>query len=57
MVNLASRIEQATKQFDSRLLVSETVWRDLDQDRYPATDLGLVHLKGQSQPIRVYSLG
>jgi len=54
VVNLASRIEQATKQFNASLLVSEAVAKALDG---PAgTDLGLVELKGQTSPIRLFKL-
>ncbi|MCZ6698407.1 MAG: adenylate/guanylate cyclase domain-containing protein [Planctomycetota bacterium] len=56
VVNLASRIEQATKQFDGRLLISQTVWDALDQPDLGATDLGSVQLKGQAQPIRIFRL-
>jgi adenylate cyclase len=54
VVNLASRIEQATKQFKACLLVSEAVVQSLGG---PAgKDLGLVELKGQAQPIRLFKL-
>lgn len=56
VVNLASRIEQATKQFSARLLVSEAVLKQLDVAKYPAEDLGDVELKGQSKPARLYRL-
>jgi adenylate cyclase len=56
VVNLASRIEQATKRLDGQLLISETVWKEVDKQRYHATDLGPVELKGQAEPIRVYQL-
>jgi adenylate cyclase len=54
VVNLASRIEQATKQFQASLLVSEVVMKALGG---PAgTDLGLVELKGQAAPVRLFQL-
>jgi len=54
VVNLASRIEQATKQFNASLLVSEAVANALGG---PAgTDLGLVEIKGQACPIRLFKL-
>jgi adenylate cyclase len=56
VVNLASRIEQATKPFNARLLVSEAVRQQLDPARYPAEDLGEVELKGQAKPARLYRL-
>ncbi len=54
VVNLASRIEQATKQFQACLLVSEEVEKALGNNT--GTDLGLVELKGQSSPIRLFKL-
>lgn len=55
-VNLASRIEQATKQFNARLLVSEAVLQALGPPLPPAEDLGFVELRGQPQPVRLFKL-
>ena len=55
-VNLASRIEQATKQFGSPLLVSEEVWSHLDPASRLGEDLGEVTLKGQARPTRLFRL-
>lgn len=54
VVNLAARIEQATKAFGAQLLVSEAVFAKLHEE--PGEDLGLVELKGQSQPARLFKL-
>jgi len=56
VVNLASRIEQATKQFDAKLLVSSAVQQQLNPVRHPAEDLGEVLLKGQVSPTRLFRL-
>ena len=56
VVNMASRIEQATKEFQARLLISETVREGLGAASLPCEDLGLVPLKGQTQPVRVYKV-
>jgi adenylate cyclase len=57
VVNLASRIEQATKTFGAQLLASEQVVRSLGEaTRSGAEDLGPVELKGQPAPVRVYKL-
>ena len=57
VVNLASRIEQATKQFGVRLLVSASVWEKLGPlGKYQAEDLGLTELKGQARPTRLFKL-
>src|SRR5262249_44635548 len=55
-VNLAARIEQATKQFQTPLLVSDAVWRHLDPAVRRGEDLGEVTLKGQSHPTRLFKL-
>lgn len=52
-VNLASRIEQATKDFDASLLVSEAVWDSLSEKPAGAVDLGPVTLRGHSRPVRL----
>jgi len=55
-VNLAARIEQATKDFDARLLVSESIWNSLPNPPADALDLGPVELRGQSRPVRLFKL-
>lgn len=55
VVNLASRLEQATKEFHARLLVSESVRRTLD-GMAGIEDLGMVEFKGQPQPAHVFKL-
>jgi adenylate cyclase len=56
-VNLAARIEQATKEFDARLLISETIWNRLPHPPADAIDLGQVELRGQNRPVRLFKLG
>lgn len=57
VVNLASRIEQANKPLSSQLLVSEAVVQSVGADSgFPAEDKGLIELKGQPQPVRLYKL-
>ncbi len=55
-VNLAARIEQATKQFRCSLLVSQAVWEALPKEAFEGEDLGMVELKGQSKPARLFKL-
>lgn len=54
VVNLAARIEQATKTFQAQLLVSEEVAHSLGA--HHGEDLGLVELKGQAKPARLFKL-
>jgi len=56
VVNLASRLEQATKEFQARLLISQEVRRNLDGSLPGVEDLGTVELKGQPQPIRIFKV-
>jgi adenylate cyclase len=56
-VNLASRLEGATKQYGAKIILSEMTVRDL---RRPATlrELDLIRVKGKDRPVAVYeSLG
>lgn len=55
-VNLASRIEQATKQLGAQLLVSQAVVTLLADTGCAVQDMGLVELKGQAQPVRLFKL-
>lgn len=56
VVNVASRLEQATKEFHARLLISEAVCQNLDGKISSVEDLGLVTLKGQPHPARVFKV-
>jgi adenylate cyclase len=56
-VNLASRLEGATKQYGAKVLLSEMTVREL---RRPATlrEIDLIRVKGKDRPVAVYeSLG
>jgi adenylate cyclase len=55
-VNLAARIEQATKDYDARLLISESIWNNLPRPPTDALDLGPVELRGHSRPVRLFKL-
>jgi adenylate cyclase len=56
VVNLASRLEQATKEFHTRLLISQAVREALDGTAYRIEDMGSVEFKGQSKPARVFKV-
>ncbi|MGH7123073.1 MAG: adenylate/guanylate cyclase domain-containing protein [Stellaceae bacterium] len=56
-VNLASRLEQLTKEHGARLIVSEAVMAALGDTAGPATPLDGVTLKGYAVPLRAWRLG
>lgn len=59
VVNTASRIEQATKQFNATLLASDKVCIVVDGDVVPSDqieDLGDVELKGLKHPVHLFKL-
>ena len=56
VVNLASRIEQMSKQFDSQLLTSEAVWQTLGEGHTDAIPMRHVRVKGRETPIQVYQV-
>jgi len=56
VVNLASRIEQLNKQFNSQLLISEEVWNAARDQAATAERIGETHVKGRAAPIQIYRL-
>ena len=56
VVNVAARVEKMNKQFDSRLLISEAVWKHLDPAKYRAVHQGAVPVSGRMEPVSVYQL-
>jgi adenylate cyclase len=56
VVNLESRLEQATKEFYAQLLISEEVRRNLDAAISSIEVLGSVALKGQPNPARIFKV-
>ena len=55
VVNMASRIEQATKEYNARLLISDAVRQNLDGN-LAVEDLGATTLKGQTHPARIFKV-
>lgn len=55
-VNLASRLEQLTKEHAARLIVSEAVMHQLGDGAASATPLADVTVKGYDRPIKVWRL-
>jgi adenylate cyclase len=56
VVNTAARIEAMNKQFDSQLLVSQTVYDAVADDAPDAVALEPVHVKGKAEPLQLYKL-
>jgi len=54
-VNLASRLEQLTKEHGARLIVSEAVMAALD-DTAAGAPLGAVAVRGYAEPVRIWRL-
>jgi adenylate cyclase len=54
-VNLAKRIESATRDLGADLLVSESTLRAA-HDHYATRDLGEITVKGRAAPVRVFAL-
>ncbi len=52
-VNLASRLEGLNKKFGTRIIISETTFREAG-DSVEARMIGRVRVKGRSEPIAVY---
>lgn len=56
VVNLASRIEQLNKKYNSTLLVSEEVWHAIEKSTYKTEDLGTVDIRGHAGTVHIYRL-
>jgi len=54
-VNVASRVEQLTKQYGVVLLVTEAVWHVV-KDEYQARPFETVAVRGREAPVAVYAL-
>jgi len=54
-VNLASRLEGASKQYGTDLIVSDNTYRDYT-DRLYVRELDFITVKGKSEPVIVYEL-
>ena len=54
-VNLAARLEAATKELGTRILVSEYTYRAA-AEKFLFQSLGVIHVKGRSEPVMVYEV-
>ena len=58
MVNLASRMEGLTKLYHAEILISETIFAELEksENRIPARLLDTVTVKGKTQGVKIYTV-
>jgi len=56
VVNLASRIEQVNKKYNSQVLISEAVRLRVLLQGVEAVEKGTVDIRGRAEPVRVYRL-
>ena len=54
-MNLAARLESATKTYGSRILVSASTVAHLKED-YQLREVDLIRVRGQSEPVSVYDV-
>ena len=53
-VIIASRIEKLNRKFNSQILVSEEVIKNIDLENFQVDDMGQVEIKGRTEPIKIY---
>ena len=56
-VNLTARLEQLNKDYNTRIIVSESTQAEVPQGRFDFTALGEVSVRGLNRPIRIYTVG
>jgi adenylate cyclase len=54
-VNLASRLEGLTKEYDYKILINEGVYAEI-KDKIPCVDLGFAHVKGKGGGVHIYGV-
>jgi adenylate cyclase len=54
-VNLGSRLEGTNKEYETRIVISESTWRAV-KDQVVARRLGAVRVKGRKEPVRIFEL-
>lgn len=55
-VNVAARVEGLTKELGARLVITEAVWRHLDEPRPPLLRRGELAVRGRRDPVRILCL-
>jgi adenylate cyclase len=54
-VNLGSRLESTTKDYEASIIISEYTYEHV-KGRFPTRELGDVTVKGKSQPVKIYGV-
>jgi adenylate cyclase len=54
-VNIASRLQDLTKEYQAGLLISHTTFEEID-DLFEAERIGLVPVKGRTEPVGIYKV-
>ena len=54
-VNLAARLEGANKQYQSKSIITETVWNKV-QDTFVCRELDFIAVKGKQEPVRIFEI-
>lgn len=54
-VNIASRLQDLTKEYRAELLISDTTFEEID-DLFEAERIGLVPVKGRTEPVGIYKV-
>lgn len=55
-VNLTARLEQMNKDYNTRIIVSESTRSEIPQDRFEFKALGEVSVRGLNRPIQIYTV-
>jgi PilZ domain/Adenylate and Guanylate cyclase catalytic domain len=54
-VNVASRLEGLTKNYEYKILINEQVYNDI-KDKVPCVDLGFAQVKGKGEGVHIYGV-
>lgn len=55
-VNIAARLEQLTKKYDSQILISQHTFQEIQLENYHVREIDMLKLKGKEIPILVYEV-
>ena len=57
-VNISSRLQELTKKYNSKIIISGSIWRILNKSKHDflAREINKLHLRGSSKPITVFEI-